>query len=304
VTREASRRQGAHAGTGGRQGWRLRWRGDAATVHGRIDASPLRPDLLGSRSRREIEATRLAVAGRTVALGELFDVQPLSAPGHLVVPGSPRFFRLGCELVDGLLEVEGEAGDHAGEGLRGGLLEVHGDAGSRLGAGMSGGRIIVRGSCGDRAGGPPPGREQGMRGGEILIFGAAGAETGLRLRRGLLAVAGAAGPYPGYALVAGTIVVGRGLPALPGLHMRRGTLVFLEGGLPASTAHPGPHCAREGSFEPLVLRLVLARLRALGFPHAAEAASSGYTRFSVERRPGLRPNALGRGEIWVRRAAL
>src|SRR5262249_59500604 len=104
----------------------------------------------------------------------------------------------------------GDAGPWAASGLRSGVVEINGDAGDHLA-------------------GPLAGETVGMRGGLVVVRRNAGARAGDRMRRGTIVVEGAAGRWAGCRMIAGTLMVRRKVGALPGYLMRRGTLILGDG---------------------------------------------------------------------------
>jgi formylmethanofuran dehydrogenase subunit C len=110
-------------------------------------------------------------------------------------------------LQNGVVHVTGNAGLYAGCEMKNGLLQIDGDAGDLLGAalpgnkqGMKGGTIVVKGNVGQRAG-------DHMRRGQILIEGDAGDYCGSRMLAGTIAVMGQTGRYLGYAMRRGTLLL-------------------------------------------------------------------------------------------------
>ncbi len=187
----------------------LTWKGSGESALS--DGSLLRPDALGALDATAIAAVKLPIGRTSVSLGDLFDVQrAVSSDIELIIRGAPPLHRLGANMSQGTLIIEGDAGDD-------------------LGASMTGGMIRVTGNAGHRAGGPDASSRRGMTGGEILIDGNAGDFAGFLMRRGLVAIAGATGKSPGYRMLAGTVVLGSRCDDQPGLDMRRGTIIALSG---------------------------------------------------------------------------
>ena len=174
--------------------------------------------------------------------------------------------------------------------MSGGELHVEGDAGDHAGAGMRGGTLVVRGSAGRGLGGAAAGERAGMRGGEIVVHGDAGAQAGAGLRRGLIAVAGRAGEAAGLRMLAGTIVALGGVGPHAGAGMRRGSIV-------TTTATPLSTFTFSCVYRPPYLRLYLRRLRALGLPVSDAQLDGRYARWCGD---GLE---LRRGEILILESA-
>ncbi|HEY9014856.1 MAG TPA: formylmethanofuran dehydrogenase subunit C [Gemmatimonadales bacterium] len=177
----------------------------------------------------------LAQEGK-VRLGDLFEVQ-----------GTPA----------GLLHFEGELGSatRLGANLAEGQVSVDGNVGAEAGLGMSGGALVIEGNAGARAGAGFPGVRRGMTGGELIIRGSAGAEAGATMRRGVVAVGRSAGERAGLGMIAGTVVVLGAAGADSGLWSKRGSVVAL------GRFDPPPTYAYACTYQPIHLRLLLTRLK-------------------------------------------
>lgn len=208
------------------------------------DGSLLRPDTLCTLDAPSLAAVKLPIGRTSVPLGEFFEVhQADSSDIALIIRGAPPLNRLGANMSQGTLIIEGDVGDD-------------------LGASMTGGLIGVTGNAGHRVGGPDYSSKRGMTGGEILIDGTARDFVGFLMRRGLIAIAGTTGKSPGYRMLAGTIVLGSRCEDQPGLEMQRGTIIaldtvkvpvsFSESGIISATAMPA-------------MMLVMKRLRDSGW---------------------------------------
>ncbi|HZW06998.1 MAG TPA: hypothetical protein VFF65_07730 [Phycisphaerales bacterium] len=219
----------------------------------------------------ELARRAVAVGGRALELGELFELRGTPG-GRLRLEGDlSRADRLAAGLTEGAVEAEGDVGDEAG-------------------AGLAGGSLLVRGNAGARAGGAAAEARRGMTGGEIVVLGGAGPESGLRMRRGLLAVAGPAGANAGASMIAGTLVLLAPAPSGVGLWSKRGSVVAL-----GPIAVP-PTYRLACTYQPVHLRLILGRLRAVyGLPIEERHLSGFYRRYSGDLAD------LGKGEIleWI-----
>jgi len=111
--------------------------------------------------------------------------------------------------------------------MTGGSLLIDGSAGDHAGSGMIDGRLEIKGNAGDCLGGPLAGEITGMEGGVLIVRGKAGNYAGERLRRGIIAILKGCGDYAGYRMIAGSIVVTGHVGAMPGYLMKRGSL-FLD----------------------------------------------------------------------------
>jgi len=214
------------------------------------DGSLLRPDTLGAMDTLAIEAVMLSVGRTTVPLGELFETECTASPQNiLIIRHAPQLHRLGAQMAQGTLIIEGDAGDD-------------------LGASMTGGIIHVKGNGGHRVGGPDVTSRRGMNGGEILIDGNVLDFAGFLMRRGFIAIAGTTGKSPGYRMLAGTLILGSPCVNQPGLEMLRGTIISLSSIKPPVSFAPGGTIA--ASAMP-AMTIVLKRLRALQWPRLADA---------------------------------
>jgi formylmethanofuran dehydrogenase subunit C len=225
----------------------------------------------GSLGPEELSRRPVAVDGRAVQLGELFELRGAAA---------------------GRLRLEGDLfrGDRIAAGLTEGDVEGAGDAGDEAGTGLAGGSLLVRGNAGARTGGAPAEARRGMTGGEIVVLGRAGPEAGLRMRRGLLAIGGAAGPNAGAAMIAGTLVLLAPAPAGTGTWSKRGSIVALG----PVTIPPTYRLAC--TYQPVHIRLILGRLRTrFALPVEERHLSGFYRRYSGDLAD------LGKGEIleWI-----
>ncbi len=261
-----------------------------AALPARADLAALFAGAWAGLGAAELAARSVTVGGESLVAGELFDVTG-SADGTARLEGDLRLAdRVGRELAEGTLVVDGPLGHEAGAGMTGGRLEVIGSVGDAAGTGMAGGTLVVRGRAGHRAGAALPGRKKGMTGGELVVFGDVGDEAGAQMRRGLLAVGGSTGAAPGFAMLAGTLVVLGACGTDPGLLSKRGSIVALGPVTP-------PPTYRHACTAPFaVLRLVLLRLRdRAGLPVRPEQVAGTYRRYSGDFAES------GKGEIlaWV-----
>lgn len=217
----------------------------------------------------EVARRPVVVAGRgEVPLGEVCEVT--GEPN-----GTARFagdfrqaVRLGADMAEGRVVVEGGVGDEVGLGMAGGSIEVRGDAGAR-------------------AGGADPEAHRGMTGGELVVRGSAGESAGALMRRGLLAVGGALGHHAGVGMIAGSIVAFGAIGPAAGLWSKRGSVVVLGG----EVAIP-PTYRYACTYQPIHLRLLLIRLKArYGLAVEGRHLSGSYRRYSGDLAE------LGKGEI-------
>lgn len=256
-----------------------------------LDGSPLAPGRLCPLGEGEIAGLGLRYGNGQVEVGELFEVSVEDGPGEgagrLELAGDlARCERLGADLEDGALVVDGDAGDHLGAGMSGGSVTVRGSAGGWCGAEMTGGRIRVEEDVGRRAGAAYPGGRHGMNRGVILVEGDAGPYLGETMRRGLIAVRGRTGRHAGAHMVAGSLFLLGGGPGPVGAAMRRGTI--LATGEPELLPGFRYACTYRPPFLPFYWRRLRERY---DFPVEARLASGPWRRYSGDF------TELGRGEV-------
>lgn len=219
----------------------------------RVDCSPLTPTKLEGKSLRQIAAIELVTGNRKLRADTLFDLQGDDTSSLVFRNCVDKLDRIGAEMFDGSIQVQGDAGAYLGLGMRGGRVSVTGSCGAYCAAEMKRGLVHIFGNAGDFLGGSLPGDRQGMRGGTVIVGGSAGDRCGDHLRRGTLLIEGDAGDYCASRMIAGTIAVLGKLGQYPGFAMRRGTLLLtsLPGSLPATFRDCGTHAL---GFLPLLIR--------------------------------------------------
>ena len=194
----------------------------------RLDLSPLVPSRLKELKGKKIEDVAIGTTRVKLTVGEVFKVKGKDVGTLRFVGTDGRCDKIGADLTEGEIVVDGDAGAYLGAGMKRGKIEVDGNAGVLAGASMTGGSIAISGNAGGRAGGILVGETMGMKGGVLTIGGDAGPMLGERMRRGLVIVKGDAGDYAGARAIAGTILFKRRVGRNAGYGLRRGSLIFLE----------------------------------------------------------------------------
>ncbi len=225
-----------------------------------LDAGPLRPDRLASRTVAEIERLELRHGGGTVAVADLFRVRDGAREELVIAGGSPLLDRVAAEMEGGRLRVEGEVGDELALAMRGGRVEVEGSAGLLAAAAMRGGTVVVRGDVGAFAAACRHGHRFGMGGGVLWVDGTLGPRAGERMRRGIV-VAAAAAEGLGVRMLGGTFVIRGEVGPDAGFAMRRGTLL-----LDRPPADPPPTFVDCGVYDFLFVELLARELAARDLP--------------------------------------
>lgn len=192
----------------------------------RLDLSPLTPERLAGRSRRDIERIRIGMSKRASLVADIFRIAGDDVSEIVFEGGSSRFDGVAQDMEKGDIRVIGSAGALAGRAMRGGRLTIQGNAGPHAGSAVRGGSIEITGNAGDRLGGPLAGELAGMNGGVLVVRGKAGCFVADRMRRGLIAVLKGSGDHAGSRMIAGTLIVVGGTGAMPGYLMRRGSILL------------------------------------------------------------------------------
>jgi formylmethanofuran dehydrogenase subunit C len=253
----------------------------------RLDLSGLVPHLLSGKRVPEIERIAINTTKHRIVVGDVFRVRP-GAPDSIRIEGSSaRLDRIGVEMQNGEIVVEGDAGVQAGRRMQGGRLTIEGSAGPWAASGMAGGLVQISGTAGERLGGSLPGETSGMRGGVVLVRGAVADRVGDHMRRGTIIVEGNAADYPGSRMIAGTLIVCGSCAALPGYLMRRGTIVIGN-----DYAELSPTFADCG-IHPLVALRLMARFVRGYSARAATVLSRPLRRWAGDMA------VLGKGELFT-----
>jgi formylmethanofuran dehydrogenase subunit C len=192
----------------------------------RLDLSPLTPARLAGMKPADIQAIAIGTAREAVTVGDLFKLKGTDATKLRLVGTNARCDRIGQELTEGEIIVDGDAGAYLGSKMRAGKIAVSGSAGAFAGASMRGGIVDIARDAGEKAGGVAVGEAHGMRGGRLSIGGKAGALLGERMRRGLIVGRGGAGDYAGGRMIAGTLLLKGRVGRFAGYGLRRGSLIL------------------------------------------------------------------------------
>jgi len=253
----------------------------------RLDLSPLVPHLLAGKAAAEIERIELQTTKHRMTVGDAFRLR-LGDTGQIRIEGAcDRLDRIGRDMRDGEILVEGDVGIQAGRRMQGGRVAIDGNAGPWAASGMSGGRIEISGTAGERLGGPLPGETAGMRGGTVVVRGNDGDRAGDRMRRGMIIIEGNAGAHAGSRMISGTLILCRRCGPLPGYLMRRGTIVLGQG------EELSPTFVDCGSYELVAMRL-MAEYASRYSKRAASTVSGRLRRLAGDMA------VLGKGELFFK----
>ena len=194
-----------------------------------VEAENISSDKLAPLNIEQIKSLTVWQGNSQKTLSDLFTVEGDDEPAaaeEMTIRLAGDFFqvkRIGEGMTAGVVEVQGNAGMHAGNNMKGGLLIIAGNADDWLAREMRGGKVVVMGNAGNHVGAGYRGEKCGMRGGEIEVRGNAGAYLGEHLCGGSIHIGGDAGDFAGAANQGGTIFIG-GKAYLPGAEMSKGAI--------------------------------------------------------------------------------
>ncbi len=207
------------------------------TVKFLVDCRGLTPNLLHGLSIDAIQNLTLMQNNQYVKVSDIFDVTGEDAT-QIIFEHHVTNVQLDCvgaHMRDGVIIINGNAGDYCGLNMYAGKIIVHGNTQHLTACNMVNGLITVNGNVGDFLGGTLDGSRKGMKNGTVIVKGNAGDRAGDQMRRGLILIEGNAGDYCGSRMIAGTIGVLGNVGKYAGFNMQRGTLLFKSAYSPHST---------------------------------------------------------------------
>ena len=183
----------------------LQWK-DATTLP--VDAEGITPDalLLEGVPRKQLRVGNGSAVlgelfqvsgdlddGHLIVEGDLRHVSGIGRgmkAGRLTIRGDAGT-RVGAEMSGGTIDVEGAVGDWAGAeiGMRDGVILVEGSAGDDVGLAMRRGLIAIAGTAGATLG-------RALVAGSIFVFGRVGPRFGAGMKRGTIVIQGMADVEP------------------------------------------------------------------------------------------------------------
>jgi formylmethanofuran dehydrogenase subunit C len=205
-----------------------------------VIAECINPDVFQGKSVAEITALDVWEGNRNKKLGDLFKIKkdPAETPNITLTGDNSEVRRVGMDMKNGEIVVNGNVGMHLGEKMSGGKITVKGDAAGWAGSGMKGGLIEIMGNAGDYMASPYRGSSVGMSKGKIIVHGDVGSDVAVFLKGGVIKVHGNAGPFLGFRMRGGTVHVEKNIGNRVGACMTGGKIVvsgFLEEMLPTFT---------------------------------------------------------------------
>ncbi len=209
----------------------------------RIDMSPLTPDNLAGKSRKEIELITLQSGTRKIPAAELFRIKGDDAANIVFADACDKLDHIGAAMTGGRILIDGDAGAYLAFQLSGGEIILSGNAGAYAASEMKKGLVEIKGNAGDYLAAALPGDQRGMSGGTVIVLGNAGDRVGDHMRRGAVLIEGNVGDYCAARMTAGTIAALGKVGILPGYAMKRGTLLLrkMPEKLPATFNDCGTH---------------------------------------------------------------
>jgi formylmethanofuran dehydrogenase subunit C len=192
-----------------------------------IDARCINPDVFAGKSVTEIAELPVYEGNRKQKLGDLFKIEKTSAetPDITINGDASKVKRIGMEMKNGEIVVNGDAGMHLGEKMAGGKIVVNGNADCWTGSAMQGGVMEIHGDANDYLASPYRGTKVGMCGGVIIVDGKVGSDAACYMKGGVIKIKGGAGPYLGYHMIKGTIYVEKECKTRVGALMTGGKII-------------------------------------------------------------------------------
>jgi formylmethanofuran dehydrogenase subunit C len=209
-----------------------------------ITAECITPDVFQAMSLNEIGMQKIWEGNKQKRLDELFKIDnskdtTASESTMISISGDvSKVKRIGAQMKNGGITINGNVGMHLGEEMAGGKITVNGDVGSWAGSMMKNGAIEIHGNAGDYLAAPYRGSTKGMHGGKITVNGNVGNEAGAHMKRGTIKILGNTGQFVGLRMHDGTIQVQGDCDARAGACMIAGKIVIegkLESILPSFT---------------------------------------------------------------------
>lgn len=171
-------------------------------------------------------------------------------PLRVVVDGSAGYYCAG--MGDGPdVEVRGNAGWGAAEGIMAGRVTIRGNAGNGAAASIRGGTVVVHGHAGARPG-------IALKGGTLLIGGNAGMMAGFMGQKGRIVICGDAGPGAGDSMYETEVFVG-------GRIEEAGADTEVKDATPDEVAALGAELARHGLPAPASFKKIVSARKLWNF---------------------------------------
>jgi formylmethanofuran dehydrogenase subunit C len=192
-----------------------------------VVAECINPDVFQGKSVAEIAALDVWEGNRKKKLGDLFKIEQDSAetPNITLKGDNSEVRRVGMDMKNGEIVVNGNVGMHLGEKMSGGKITVQGNVAGWAGSGMKGGLIEIMENAGDYLASPYRGSSVGMSKGKIIVHGNVGSDVAVFMKGGVIKVHGNAGPFLGFRMRDGTVHIEKNIGKRAGACMTGGKIV-------------------------------------------------------------------------------
>jgi len=205
-----------------------------------VMAECINPEVFQGKTPDEIASLSVWEGNKQKKLGDLFKIEEDKAetPNIIINGDVDEVRRIGMDMKNGEIMVNGNAGMHLGEKMAGGKITVQGDAAGWAGSSMKKGLIEIMGNAGDYLASPYRGSSVGMHGGKIIVHGNVGSDVAVFMKGGTIKIHGNAGPFLGFRMRDGVVHIEKNAGNRIGACMTGGKIVvsgFLEEVLPTFT---------------------------------------------------------------------
>jgi formylmethanofuran dehydrogenase subunit C len=193
-----------------------------------VIAESITPNVFQGKTVEEIAALPLWEGNKQKKLGDIFKVeQTLEETPTITINGNAaEVRRVGSDMKQGEIVVNGNIGMHLGEKMAGGKITVNGNAGQWAGSEMRDGLIEIHGNASDYLGSPYRGSDKGMRGGKIVVDGSVGSDSACYMKGGVIKIRGDSGPFLGFRMKDGAIHVEKNCASRAGANMSGGKIII------------------------------------------------------------------------------
>lgn len=196
-----------------------------------VEAEVITPNNFAKKTAKDIANLIVWQGPSEYALSNFFEIEGnggnSAADTTIIIEGDiPRVKRIGQEMSDGKIIINGWAGMHVGSGMSGGEIIVEGDCEAWAGMEMKGGLLHIKGNTKDHLGCAYRGSWHGMSGGRIIVDGNALSQAGGGISGGEIIVNGNVENFCGIRANGGLIVVKGNALRTVGAEMTNGTIVI------------------------------------------------------------------------------
>jgi len=178
-----------------------------------VEVDAVLPETVAGKSLKEVGEIAVYAGNKKIKLHEYFEIEGETADDtdaqEIHFKGDTlKLIRIGEGMADGVIRVEGNAGDHIGERMKAGRIIVNGNAGGWIGTALAGGEIHIKGNAQNKIGCAERGSRDGMSSGLIVVEGDAGTEIGYEMDGGNIEIYGKVRSFVGSHMKEGVVKVG------------------------------------------------------------------------------------------------